>query len=102
MREIRIVLSALLLALTFSASPSPQARTTFAANDELERSSFEDEALALFTQYLKLDTTNPPGNEILAARFFASLCQKAGIEHKVFEPFPGRATFWARVRGTGE
>jgi acetylornithine deacetylase/succinyl-diaminopimelate desuccinylase-like protein len=63
--------------------------------------AMQKEALALFTQYLRLDTTNPPGNEIRAARFFAAICQKEGIEHKSFEPRPGRGTFWARVRGDG-
>ncbi len=61
----------------------------------------QKEALELFEQYLKLDTTNPPGNETRAARFFETLCQKEGIEHRVFESAPGRGTFWARVRGDG-
>jgi acetylornithine deacetylase/succinyl-diaminopimelate desuccinylase-like protein len=59
------------------------------------------EALTLLLDYLKLDTTNPPGNEIRAAKFFADICQREGIEHKVFEPFPGRGTLWARVKGNG-
>lgn len=59
------------------------------------------EALELFIQYLKIDTTNPPGNEKRAAQFFADLCKREGIEHQVFEPFPGRGTLWARVRGDG-
>ena len=29
-----------------------------------------DEAVRLLSQYLQIDTTNPPGNEILAANFF--------------------------------
>ncbi len=65
---------------------------------------FEDaqrEALDLFIEYLKIDTTNPPGNETRAAQFFANICKREGIEHQVFEPFPGRGTLWARVRGDG-
>ncbi|MEO6726428.1 MAG: M20/M25/M40 family metallo-hydrolase [Blastocatellia bacterium] len=61
----------------------------------------QQEALDLFIQYLKLDTTNPPGNEIRAAQFFAEICKREAIEYKVFEPFPGRGTLWARVRGNG-
>lgn len=61
----------------------------------------QKEALELFIQYLKLDTTNPPGNEIRAANFFADICKREGIEYKVFEPFPGRGTLWARLRGDG-
>jgi acetylornithine deacetylase/succinyl-diaminopimelate desuccinylase-like protein len=61
----------------------------------------QQEALDLFLQYLKVDTTNPPGNEIRAAQFFANICKREGIEHQVFEPFPGRGTIWARLRGDG-
>jgi acetylornithine deacetylase/succinyl-diaminopimelate desuccinylase-like protein len=64
--------------------------------------AIQKEALDLFTQYLKIDTTNPPGNEIRAATFFADICKREGIEHKVFEPFPGRGTLWARVKGDGK
>jgi len=63
--------------------------------------AMQKEALELFEQYLKIDTTNPPGNETRAARFFEAICQKEGIEHRVFESAPGRGTFWARVRGDG-
>ena len=31
---------------------------------------------------------------------FAS-CKREGIEHKVFEPCPGRGTLWARIKGDG-
>lgn len=70
------------------------------AND-IKWDQVQREALELFIQYLKLDTTNPPGNEIRAAQFFAELCQREGIEHQVFEPLPGRGTLWARVKGDG-
>jgi acetylornithine deacetylase/succinyl-diaminopimelate desuccinylase-like protein len=59
------------------------------------------EALELFIEYLKLDTTNPPGNEIRAARFFGEICKREGIEYRIFEPVPGRGTIWARLRGDG-
>jgi acetylornithine deacetylase/succinyl-diaminopimelate desuccinylase-like protein len=55
----------------------------------------------LFLSYLRLDTTNPPGNETRAARFFASICEREAIEHRLFENVAGRATFWARIRGDG-
>ncbi len=73
----------------------------FAQNGALKWDAIQAEAHTLLLDYLKLDTTNPPGNEIAAAKFFAAICQREGIEHKVFEPFPGRATFWARLKGDG-
>ena len=77
--------------------------TSFAAASEpsLNWEQIQQESIELFIQYLKIDTTNPPGNETRAARFFADLCRREGIEHQVFEPAPGRGTLWARVRGDG-
>ncbi len=63
--------------------------------------AIQKESVELFIQYLKIDTTNPPGNEIKAANFFAEICKREGIEYKIFEPFPGRGTLWARLKGDG-
>jgi acetylornithine deacetylase/succinyl-diaminopimelate desuccinylase-like protein len=71
------------------------------AGNGIKWEDVQQEALDLFLQYLKIDTTNPPGNEIRAAQFFANICKREGIEHQVFEPAPGRGTIWARVRGDG-
>ena len=73
----------------------------FAQNGALKWDAIQAEAHTLLLEYLKLDTTNPPGNEIKAANFFAAICKREGLEHKVFEPFPGRATLWARIKGDG-
>lgn len=51
--------------------------------------------------YLRLDTTNPPGNEILGARFLKDLLAREGVEAELFEPEPGRANLCARLRGAG-
>ncbi len=71
------------------------------AQSQINWDAVQKEALELFIQYLKIDTTNPPGNETRAANFFAEICKREGIEHKVFEPFPGRGTLWARLKGDG-
>lgn len=86
-----------LLILPLIASSS----TSRAAGNGVNWDEVQKEALELFIQYLKIDTTNPPGNEIRAARFFAGICKREGIEHQVFEPSPGRGVIWARVRGDG-
>lgn len=67
-----------------------------AANDALEQ-----EALSLLTQYLQIDTTNPPGNEIKAAEFFKTIFDREGIESRIFESAPGRGNIYARIKGDG-
>jgi len=51
--------------------------------------------------YLRLDTSNPPGNEIRGALYLKELLAKGGVEPEIFEPEPGRANLYARLRGTG-
>jgi acetylornithine deacetylase/succinyl-diaminopimelate desuccinylase-like protein len=59
------------------------------------------EAPALLARYLRIDTTNPPGNEILAARFLKDVLDREGIESRVFESAPGRGNLYARLKGDG-
>jgi acetylornithine deacetylase/succinyl-diaminopimelate desuccinylase-like protein len=63
--------------------------------------ALEQEALSLLTQYLRIDTTNPPGNEIRAAEFFKSIFDREGIESQIFESAPGRGNVYARIKGDG-
>src|SRR6266513_1061002 len=60
-----------------------------------------DEATALLSQYVRINTTNPPGNEIAAARWLAEVLRRDGIEARIFEPAPGKANLYARLAGDG-
>jgi acetylornithine deacetylase/succinyl-diaminopimelate desuccinylase-like protein len=51
--------------------------------------------------YLRLDTSNPPGNELLGALYLKGLLEREGIPAELFEPEPGRASVYARLRGSG-
>lgn len=58
---------------------------------------YADLAVAWLREYLRIDTTNPPGNEARAAEFFKKILDREGIENRVFEYAPGRADLWARI-----
>jgi acetylornithine deacetylase/succinyl-diaminopimelate desuccinylase-like protein len=60
-----------------------------------------EELIDLFRKYLAINTTNPPGNEIEAAKFFAALCEKEGIKYRIYEPEPARGTIIAKLPGSG-
>ncbi|HEY8430113.1 MAG TPA: M20/M25/M40 family metallo-hydrolase [Sandaracinaceae bacterium] len=60
------------------------------------------EAIAIFKALLRIDTTNPPGNERAAAEHIAAILAREGIEHRIFERAPGRASLVARLRGNGK
>ncbi len=61
-----------------------------------------DEVVELLRAYLRVDTSNPPGNEMRGAAFFKDLFDKEGIASEIFEFAPGRADIVARLKGTGE
>ena len=61
---------------------------------------YSELAVAWMQQYLKIDTTNPPGNEIRGADFFKKILDQEGIENRIFEYAPGRADLWARLPHT--
>jgi acetylornithine deacetylase/succinyl-diaminopimelate desuccinylase-like protein len=59
------------------------------------------EILRYFTALLRIDTSNPPGNETKAAQYVASILQKDGIPVKLLALDPARANLVARLRGNG-
>src|SRR5437762_2174555 len=63
--------------------------------------SVEDEALDLFRALIRLDTTNPPGNERPAAELLAASLKKDGLEPVLVDSVPGRGNVVARVKGDG-
>jgi acetylornithine deacetylase/succinyl-diaminopimelate desuccinylase-like protein len=63
-------------------------------------SQYSDLAVEWLEEYLRIDTTNPPGNEIKAATFLKKILDEEGIENQIFEYQPGRANLWARLPHT--
>ncbi|MGH9497636.1 MAG: M20/M25/M40 family metallo-hydrolase [Terriglobales bacterium] len=61
---------------------------------------YADQAVAWEQEYLRIDTTNPPGNEMRAAVFYKKILDAEGIENRIFEYAPGRADLWARIPHT--
>ena len=63
--------------------------------------TFQDETVKRLSAYLAVNTANPPGNEMLAARFFEKWFAEEGIPVEIFEVAPGRANLVARLKGNG-
>jgi acetylornithine deacetylase/succinyl-diaminopimelate desuccinylase-like protein len=61
-----------------------------------------EHAFRLCQRLLRIDTTNPPGNELLAAELLAEELSGAGLEPVVLQSAPGRGNVVTRLRGTGE
>jgi acetylornithine deacetylase/succinyl-diaminopimelate desuccinylase-like protein len=63
-----------------------------------------DETAQRLSEYLRINTSNPPGNELAAARWLKEVLAKEGIEGQILDTAelgPGRANFYARLKGNG-
>ncbi len=61
----------------------------------------QDALVEMLQALIRIPTVNPPGDEILAARYVDDLLRDEGLEPELLEPFPGRASIVARLRGAG-
>lgn len=59
-------------------------------------------AVELLRSYLRIDTTNPPGNELKAALFYKEILEREGIPVELDEFSPGRANLLAVLKGGGK
>jgi acetylornithine deacetylase/succinyl-diaminopimelate desuccinylase-like protein len=66
--------------------------------------ALDSEAQRTLSEYLKVNTTNPPGNELKAAIFLKNILDREGIPAQILDTVelgPGRANLYARLKGNG-
>ena len=78
--------------------PAPATASSRIPTDHMQR--YSDLALTWMQEYLRIDTTNPPGHEMRAVSFYKKILDDEGIENRVFEYAPGRGDLWARLPHT--
>ena len=54
--------------------------------------AFVDEAVRLLVELIRIDTSNPPGNERPAAELAAEALRAEGLEPVLLEARPGRSS----------
>lgn len=59
------------------------------------------EAIRLIQEYVRINTSNPPGDVLKAADFLTGILQREGIPVKRYDSGPGRAIVLARLKGSG-
>ena len=57
----------------------------------------EEEATGWLTGLLRIDTSNPPGNELVAAKYLGEILQSEGIPFEIYESAPNRGILVARL-----
>lgn len=71
-----------------------------AAQSAPSTTALGQEALGWLTDLLRINTTNPPGNEEVAAKYIARILQKEGITAEILPLTPGRSAVVARLKST--
>lgn len=70
----------------------------------LDWDALAKEGQTILADYLRINTTNPPGNEILAARFLKGILDKEGIPATILDTAElggTHANLYARLKGNG-
>jgi acetylornithine deacetylase/succinyl-diaminopimelate desuccinylase-like protein len=92
----RRLITLLILVLVISSQANAQD-----GQAKIDWPRYQDMAVDLMQKYLRINTSNPPGNEIETAKFFKALFDQNGIPNEVFEYKPTRANIIARLKGNG-
>jgi len=103
---MRVILGAKLALFTVLAvaifAPNSFAQTTLESHLKgVSWAGYQDETVKLLQDYIRIDTSNPPGNELAAAQFFKRLFDAAHVPNTIYEYLPGRANLHAVLKGDG-
>lgn len=85
-------------AQTHSAAAAPSQGQTLTTDTNLL--TLESEALVWLQGLIRINTTNPPGNELAGAKYLSDILQKESIGSEIFESAPGRGILVARLSAT--
>src|SRR6185437_12568709 len=83
-------------AVLFLAAAQLSAQSTFNSQKA------QDEAVKFLSELVKIDTSNPPGNETRAAEYIKGVLAAEGIHAEIFESARGRGNLVARLKGNGK
>ena len=96
--------AAMLLAasLPVTAQGIPPAEPVVQANPSAigNTSAIAKEAQGWLADLIRINTSNPPGNEQIAAMYIAGILQKEGITPEILDLTPGRSAVVARLRSS--
>jgi acetylornithine deacetylase/succinyl-diaminopimelate desuccinylase-like protein len=75
---------------------------TARAQAPIDWKAVETETLQHFQALVRIDTSNPPGNETRAVEYLKRVLDNEGIPYQVFAGDANRANLVARIKGTGK
>jgi acetylornithine deacetylase/succinyl-diaminopimelate desuccinylase-like protein len=95
-----VVLGALACAVPLRAQAPPPDGSQQAPPPSADLGAIENQAIGWLRDLLRINTANPPGNELAAAKYIAGVLDREGIPSEIFESAPGRGFLVARLSAT--
>ena len=96
-RRSKTLENLIFLLVTISMMSGPG--SVFAGNIDIKK--LQSDSLQTLLDLIRIDTSQPQGNEYLATNYLKDRFIDAGIEYKIYESEPGRASIVARLKGNG-
>ena len=90
-----VLVAALALSAPAAQTPSPS------GVDRIDWTAVHTEAQKTLQGYVRINTSNPPGDVTKAADYLADILKKEGISVTRYESAPGRSILLARLKGNG-
>lgn len=89
------------LRTALAATVIAAATSLHAQKTPIDWSAVNKETFTDFTSLIKIDSSNPPGNETEVAKYIQGLLQKEGISSTLAGAEPNRLSLIARLKGNG-
>lgn len=99
--NVRVVIGLLVVAVICALPAGAQNRTS--APEQLtsalpsDLSQLQTQAIGWLQDLIRINTSNPPGNELAAAKYLAGILDREGIHSEIYETTPGRGFLVARL-----
>lgn len=65
----------------------------------MDINNIRNEAVHILQDLVKINTSNPPGNEMQAAEYIKKIAQNSGIDYEIMETSPGRGNIILKIPG---
>lgn len=73
-------------------------KNDYLQNLGIDHQKLFEEALSIFRDILRIDTSNPPGNETAVADYLKKVLESEGFASEVVEPVKGRGSIVSRIQ----
>ena len=100
LRIFALAVCGILCSATYTGGQGLREQSSQPATPSADVSRIQGEAIIWLQDLIRINTTNPPGNEIVAAKYIADILKREGIPSEIFESTPGRGFLVARLSAT--